>query len=109
MTETTQINISWPATRDIVLPRDEQGREPGPVAFVLGLAAQPWTLNAIAKLLRDSGEVSISTRAEAEMAAALHWLLGLVFEHGDDWSKVYADEADRMRATIKTKADEVAS
>jgi hypothetical protein len=84
---------NWPETRDIVLPRDPSGRQPDKIAFILGLAAAPWSLVALANLLRDAGEVEIPRKAEAEMAAALHWTIGLVLRGGaEDW------EGDRLAA-----------
>jgi hypothetical protein len=91
---------TWPATSDIVLPRDQAGRKPDPVAFMLGLAGEPHKLSGVATLLRDSGAVDIPRRYEAEMAAALHWLVGLAIRHGDDWGDPYKAELARMRAKI---------
>jgi hypothetical protein len=86
----TAAPASWPATRDIVLPRDATGRQPDAAAFILGLAAQPWKLAAIANLLRDSGEVDVPRKVEGEMAAALHWMLGLAMREGDEWDAAYS-------------------
>lgn len=91
---------TWPATSDIVLPRDEAGRKEDPVTTMLGLAAEPWKLSAVATLLRESGEVAIPRRYEAEMAAALHWMVGLVIRHGDDWGQPYRAQVARLKAKI---------
>lgn len=93
---------AWPALKTVVFPRDEAGRDPDPVSFVLSLAAQPWALAAIAKLLRDAGEGVIARKAEAEYASALHWLLGLALRHGDGWDAVYTAEIARMEAVVKS-------
>ncbi len=66
-------NLAFPSQID-VWPRDEQHRDPDPVAHTLSLASQPWTLMAIAHRLQAAGH-PIPKRAEAEYAAALHFLL----------------------------------
>lgn len=53
-----------------------------PVAEVLALAAQPWMLARIARVLQKDGR-PIPMKAEAEMAAALHFLLVHVLIAGD--------------------------
>lgn len=57
----------------------------------------------IARVLRLTG-MEITERCEAEQAAALHWMLGLYLQHGDEWrAKGEAILAD-ARATA-TKGD----
>lgn len=65
--------LSFPAEIK-VWPRDDQDRDPDGVAYVLSLAAQPWMLMAIAHRLQEGGR-PIPKKAEAEYAAALHFLL----------------------------------
>lgn len=100
---------AWPATKEIVLPRDEAGRTPDPFASVLALASAPWKINGIATLLHEAGEIDIPTRAEAEMAAALHWMLGLVFRHGEEWGAAYGAEIVRMKQVVQAKTPAVSS
>lgn len=96
---------TWPQTKDIVLPRDSAGRDPDPFAFVLGLPTTNFLgIHALANLLRSSGEVDIPRKAEAETAAALHYLLGLVFKHGEAWNVAFEAARDDM----KTRAAQLA-
>lgn len=90
--------LFWPDTKDIVLPRDPAGRQPDAIAYILGLAAEPWKIGALGPLLRNSGEVAVPKKAEAETAAALHWLIGLVVKHGDEWGSAYTSEIAKMKA-----------
>ncbi|AKU43501.1 hypothetical protein CPT_Sansa97 [Caulobacter phage Sansa] len=94
----------WPATDSIVLPRDPGDQKPDPVAIVLGLSTQPWRLHGIGRLLRDAGMVIVPEKAEAEYAAALHFLLGFAIHSPETWA-TEADEAiAAMVETVKAKA-----
>jgi hypothetical protein len=50
------------------------------------LSPMIWESGAIAQLFRDAG-AKIKSNAEVEQAFVLHWLIGLWFEHGDDYGK----------------------
>jgi hypothetical protein len=52
-----------------------------------------------AQALRAAGH-EIKPRAEDEQAAALYWMLGHYFRHGDDWRKHALDDLERMRAVV---------
>lgn len=95
--------IRWPATRDIVLPRDVQERDPDPIAYLLGWAARPWVLASIAEVLRGAGEVEIPRKTEAELAAALHWLVGLAVQHGERWHEAYEDEIRALQVRFANR------
>lgn len=45
-----------------------------------------WETRPIAAALRAAGR-SIGARPEDEQAVVLHWLVGFVLEHGNDWSR----------------------
>lgn len=62
---------------------------------VLGMMV--FELSPIAPALRAAGH-DIERRAEDEQAAVLHWLIGIVLEHGDGWRKHAANEIERMAA-----------
>lgn len=62
---------------------------------VLGMMV--FQLSPIAPALRAAGH-DIKRRAEDEQAAVLHWLIGLVLEHGSNWRSHAADEIERMAA-----------
>jgi hypothetical protein len=61
------------------------------------LSMMVFELSPIAPALRAAGH-DIKRRAEDEQAAVLHWLIGIVLEHGKDWRKHAADEIERMAA-----------
>lgn len=62
----------------IVLPPLE-----GDIAWILG---QPcFAVAGIARRLHELGLYEVARKAEAEQAAALHWMLGLHAEHGENW------------------------
>ena len=52
-----------------------------------------------AQMLRASGQI-IATKAEAEQAAVLYWMLGFYFKHGADWRKEAAAEVKRLHAAF---------
>ena len=52
---------------------------------VLGMMV--FELSPLAHLFRDRG-ADIPRRAEDEQAFVLHWLIGLVLEHGAGWAEV---------------------
>lgn len=59
---------------------------------------------AIAQALRAAGHL-INTKAEAEQAAVLHWMLGHYFRHGDEgWRKAASDDMGRMRDEFAARA-----
>lgn len=70
------------------------------LAKVLG---QPnFVLHPLWMALREVG-VQIEPRYEAEQAAALHFLIPLVLEHGDGWRKAAADRLLAMKAEHVSK------
>lgn len=50
----------------------------------------------IAQLLRLGG-VEIATRAEAEQATVIHYLLGFYLKHGSEWSEKANEDLNRRR------------
>lgn len=60
---------------------------------VLGMML--WECAPIAHVLRAAGH-EIKAKAEDEQAAALHWLIGFVLEHGDGWRARAAAEIEEM-------------
>lgn len=63
-----------------------------------------WETGPIAHALRATG-ADIARKAEDEQAVVLHWLVGFVLEHGDDWHK-YAAVALRAMTDSMTKPGE---
>lgn len=62
---------------------------------VLGMMV--FELSPLAPALRAAGH-DIKRKAEDEQAHVLHWLIGIVLEHGDDWRAKAADDIKRMAA-----------
>lgn len=62
---------------------------------VLGMMV--FEMSPIAHAFRAAGH-DIKRRAEDEQAFVLHWLIGLVLEHGDGWRAKACDEMERMAA-----------
>jgi hypothetical protein len=62
---------------------------------VLGMMV--FQLSPLAPALRAAGH-DIKRKAEDEQAHVLHWLIGIVLEHGDDWRAKAEDEIERMAA-----------
>ena len=58
-----------------------------PVRHVLSLML--WQTLPIANALRATGR-HINRKTEDEQAAALHWLLGIALEHGQNWEQAAA-------------------
>lgn len=55
----------------------------------------------LANWLRQTGQ-EIESRAEAEQAAVLHWLIPIALEHGDNWREVSNARIKAMlESTIK--------
>ncbi len=44
-----------------------------------------FTVGHLARRLHDLKLYDVPQKAEAEQAAALHWMLSLYFEHGSNW------------------------
>lgn len=74
----------WRDIEFLSMPRNEAGAPVDPVLDVLSFAAKPWVLQSIAMSLRGGG-LNIPTRAEAEMAAALHFLISHAMKSGALW------------------------
>ena len=64
------------------------------LAWILG--RPNFTCGHLAAVLRKSG-AQIATRAEAEQAAVIHWMLKLYFRHGAAWREHAAAEVERLR------------
>ncbi|WP_227242481.1 hypothetical protein [Paraburkholderia caribensis] len=60
---------------------------------VLGMMI--WNTAPIAHAMRASGR-TIARKVEEEQAVVLHWLTGIVLEHGDDWQKHAAIELRKL-------------
>lgn len=83
--------VTWPPLEDLVMPRGDAAmlrREElpavDPVLDALSFAARPWDLRMVWHALRETGS-AIPNRIEAEMAAALHFLVGHALRSGADW------------------------
>ena len=75
------------------------------LAFILGTMC--FQCITYAQMLRASGQ-KIETRAEAEQAAVIHWLLGFYFQHGAAWRNAAIKEAERLRAEfVNTKSCQI--
>jgi hypothetical protein len=61
---------------------------------VLGMMV--FQLSPVAHLFRDNG-ADIKRRAEDEQAFVLHWLIGLVLEHGPGWASVAGQKVAEMQ------------
>lgn len=59
-----------------------------------------FTIIPLAHALRAGGH-EIKHSAEHEQAAAIHWMLGHYFGHGDDWKTAAGDDLDRMKAAYE--------
>lgn len=68
-----------------VWPRDKEGRLPDAVAAALSMAAQPWNLHLIYRTLQARGDL-IESRAEAELSAALHFLVVHALRDPVNWA-----------------------
>lgn len=66
------------------------------------LSLMLWHTGPIAHAMRASGE-DIPRKAEAEQAHVLHWLIGLVLEHGDDWREHAAAHIEQLRHGLTEK------
>lgn len=62
---------------------------------VLGMMV--FQLSPVAHLFRDLGGADIPKRAEDEQAFVLHWLIGLVLEHGPGWAEVAQAKIAELR------------
>jgi hypothetical protein len=60
-------------------------------------------LVSIAEVLRGAGEVDIPRKAEAEYAAALHWLVGPAVRHGEGWHAAYEDEIRALQVRFASR------
>lgn len=94
---------------DLIYPRDAQGRAPTPVLDVLAMAGgEPWTLAHVWGALRECG-VPIPKKAEAEYAAALHFLLVHALKHGAEWRPQAIETLRAMKAGADAVAEKVAA
>ncbi|SKC78554.1 hypothetical protein SAMN05445504_2422 [Burkholderia sp. CF099] len=59
------------------------------------LSMMLWETTPIAHALRASGR-AIARKCEDEQAVVLHWLTGIVLEHGEDWQKHAAIELRKL-------------
>lgn len=82
-----------------VWPRADGDEITDEVAFVLGLAAKPWVLQQVWVSLRLGGVV-FPAKAEAEFAAALHWLVVHVLTPGSGG----ADTIDAALTALRASA-----
>ncbi len=64
---------------------------------VLGMMV--FQLSPIARAMRAAG-ADIARKAEDEQAVVLHWLIGLVLEHGPAWRGKAADELEKLAASV---------
>ncbi|CAG4887729.1 hypothetical protein [Paraburkholderia saeva] len=64
-----------------------------PLRRVLGMML--WETTPIAHAMRAAGR-DIPRKCEDEQAVVLHWLLGIVLEHGVDWQKHAAIELHNL-------------
>lgn len=64
---------------------------------VLGMML--WHTTPIAHALRASGQ-AIARKVEDEQAVVLHWLTGIVLQHGDEWQKNAAIELRKLTDTL---------
>lgn len=89
-----------------------------------GTFAIPATLNAdladicgmpnfqcalIAHAFRDIDGAIIPSKAEAEQAFVIHWLLGIYSEHGAEWRRVAGQKLQELhgrRPTVSAAAEE---
>lgn len=78
------LEAAWPPLHTLVMPRNKAEAEPDPVLDALSFALRPDLLMPIWRELQDAG-VDIPTRAEAEYAAALHFMVGCALRHGAAW------------------------
>jgi len=72
------------------------------LAFILG--SMCFQCITYAQMLRAAGQ-KIETRAEAEQAAVIYWLLGFYFKHGAGWRKAAIEEVERLRAERAPRPD----
>ena len=56
----------------------------------------------IAHIHRAAG-VEITPRSEDEQAFIIHWLVGIVFEHGADWRKIASEQLKALVASVEAK------
>ncbi len=70
---------------------------------VLGMMC--FELAPIAHGFRAAGH-EIESKAEAEQAFMLHWLIPFALEHGANWRKAAAVELEKVLAQAKAKAGE---
>ena len=69
------------------------------VQWILG--RPNYACHDIAKILRISG-IEIDTKAEAEQARVIYWMLEMQEKHGDDWR----EEANKELETILKPHDQ---
>lgn len=62
-----------------------------------------FTIIPLVHALRAGG-MEIEHKAEAEQAAAIHWMLGFYFRHGAEWRAAAMVELDRMSGKIDVEA-----
>ena len=57
----------------------------------------------MAQAFRDAGRANIPRRLENEQAFILHWLVGLVIEHGADWRRHAGETLEAVIAEAKAR------
>lgn len=62
-----------------------------------------FTIIPLVQVLRAGG-MEIPKKAEAEQAAAIHWMLGHYFKHGDGWKAPAMAELDRIAGKVYEEA-----
>lgn len=74
-----------------------------PLARVLSMML--WDVGPVAAAFRMAGQ-NVENKAEAEQALVLHWLVGLVLEHGDHWLAAATAELDRLKTVAEARLRE---
>lgn len=68
----------------------------------LALGRPNFLCGPIARIFREAGSV-IESRAEAEQAFVIHWMVKLVLDHGKDWVDSAQDQLSLMRVLAREK------
>jgi hypothetical protein len=83
---------------DLIYPRELTA----PLKQLYSLAWTPWVLRDVWMALREVGE-PIATKAEEEAAAAIHFLMPFVLEHGLEWREKVAERLLAMKAEAEAR------
>ncbi len=87
----------WPDTGTLVMPRNDEGLPVDPVLEVLSEIAKPYGLAPVYANLRLGG-MNIPHKAEAEIAAAIHYMMGFALRDGADWRRTMVADLRIHRA-----------